>query len=449
MGCKGLAALLRRTEALRQLQHSGGHVIEEKDEDEEEDDDDDGSSDNDGSGSGSESGTESAGSAEAGDRRRKREGRPASAPPRASDLRRRGGSAQRRRGAGPAEAAMRESDMAQPVQASAHDDGKGDGNGGDLSGAPGAQEEGMLMLRRPTSAGATLGSWDMQRGDDDGDPDDPQDQQKEDDDDDSILPPMDSDEDDGDDEDDEDSLPMLRGHRRSMGDTPSSAGSGRPSSSSSGVHSRPPSGASQTPATKGRPWSAAGSPSRPPADQAARMRAALDSRKLSTRVLAVEGEVLAMRAEMGAVQHTLHNMATDFSQLAAVVQRLIDVTGLDQPPPPPPHNADSLPEGESRMAWAYSVVGEQDRSKIEGDLTTLASDGPAAGLGLPAAAHRELAAQATLDSFEANRGVPRAEARRPHHNFGHRSTTLGLRENGEADRATSARHGSGDDGAQG
>ena len=179
------------------------------------------------------------------------------------------------------------------------------------------------------------------------------------------------------------------------------------------------------------------------------MRAALDSRKLSTRVLAVEGEVLAMRAEMGAVQHTLHNMATDFSQLAAVVQRLIDVTGLDQPPPPPPHNADSLPEGESRMAWAYSVVGEQDRSKIEGDLTTLASDGPAAGLGLPAAAHRELAAQATLDSFEANRGVPRAEARRPHHNFGHRSTTLGLRENGEADRATSARHGGGDDGAQG
>ena len=69
VGCKGLAALLRRTEALRQLQHSGGHVIEEKDEDEEEeDDDDDGSSDNDGSGSGSESGTESAGSAEAGDR---------------------------------------------------------------------------------------------------------------------------------------------------------------------------------------------------------------------------------------------------------------------------------------------------------------------------------------------------------------------------------------------
>ena len=101
--------------------------------------------------------------------------------------------------------------------------------------------------------------------------------------------------------------------------------------------------------------------------------------KTLTCRLDIPAEQRRVLAEMGAVQHTLHNMATDFSQLAAVVQRLIDVTGLDQPPPPPPHNADSLPEGESRMAWAYSVVGEQDRSKIEGDLTTLASDGPAAG----------------------------------------------------------------------
>jgi len=148
------------------------------------------------------------------------------------------------------------------------------------------------------------------------------------------------------------------------------------------------------------------------------MRKALGQRKLTTRVLAVEGELVAMRNEMAGVQATLHEMRTDFHQLSLAVQQLVHA----QPPPPKPTHLVSsvLPEGEERMAWAYGVVGHDGVKGISGDVDELAEGGPGAGLGLAGPAHREFSSQPEV--------VPRSQPKPPaeFHGQSHRSTTIGL-----------------------
>ena len=170
-----------------------------------------------------------------------------------------------------------------------------------------------------------------------------------------------------------------------------------------------------------RPWSATASASsldHQAAYNRTRMRNALGQRKLTTRVLAVEGELVSMRNEMAGVQATLHEMRTDFHQLSLAVQQLVHA----QPPPPRPQHIVSsvLTEGAERMAWAYDVVGDDGVAGISGDVDQLAEGGPAAGLGLAGPAHREFSSQPEV--------VPRAEPKPPSEFHGQslRSTTIGL-----------------------
>ena len=203
----------------------------------------------------------------------------------------------------------------------------------------------------------------------------------------------------------------------SSDETSSSTTPSRPSSALASVQRRQE--------QQARPWSATPAfprgGARDPGEQLSRVQSALERRKLETRVLAVEGEVVEMRNDLSSVKATLHEMRTDFHQLTLVVQQLVDSAPRA---PKPAHTVSKiLPEGEERMAWAYGVVGGEEVDDLRDEVDTLAEDGPAAGLGLSGPAHREFA-----DDEPADTGVPRATPKQPppFHGQTHRTTTLGL-----------------------
>ena len=246
-----------------------------------------------------------------------------------------------------------------------------------------------------------------------------------------VLPPREEDDHSGTDSSEEE----YDSHRPMELRRPTSAASSRTATSSDSTPSRPNSALAsmqlqqqQQQQQQSRPWSATPAfphgGTRNQEEQISRVHSALGTRKLETRVLAVEGEVVEMRNELSRVKATLHEMRTDFHQLTLVVQQLVDSAPR---PPEPVHTVSRvLPEGEERMAWAYGVVGGEDGSevgKLHEEVNALAENGPAAGLGISGPAHRELA-----DDQPATKGVPKATPKQPppFHGQRHRSTTLGL-----------------------
>ena len=417
VGSAGLAALLRRAEALRQLQYRGGNEntalgktveVNEEGSDSEQSEaeygDADGKHDcSDTSSFADEAGHRSEHAASVVNRRRPRSGgivarsrgdtsdgalkaeqllnRPASAPPRAPN---------------------RRPQSAPPV---------------DRAGP------------RDTLLQSVSGSWPDRNASTSEEEKDEGGEGQEDDDDDDVLPPHAEHGHTGTDSSEEE----YDQHRPMELRRPTSAASTRTANSSddnssSLTPSRPSSalvGAQRRQQQQSRPWSATPAfprgGARDQVEQVSRVQNALERRKLETRVLAVEGEVVEMRNDLSRVKAALHEMRTDFHQLTLVVQQLVD--SAPRAPKPVPTVSKILPEGEERMAWAYGVVGGEEVDELRDEVDTLAEDGPAAGLGLSGPAHRDFA-----DDEPAGKGVPRAAPKQPppFHGQTHRTTTLGL-----------------------